>query len=227
MALTGEVEQTAGGGDQEINAARHGADLVELADAAEDHGVGDAEKLAVGGDAGIDLGGKFAGGCQDQHIGAARRCMAAMGGETMQDRQQEGGRLACAGLSEAQKIAPGQQHRDGLRLDRRGGGVAFLLKRLEQLRVKAKIGKGRTCGGNHDGGDMTHVRRAPSECATRRGDVVSQEPLGDSCCTAHSLSTLHCGKNLQLPCRACHADAAPPQAGLAFAANLLEAFRRC
>ncbi len=48
VALVHEVEQAAGAGDKDIHAARHGAHLRLLADAAEDHGIAHAEMAPIG-----------------------------------------------------------------------------------------------------------------------------------------------------------------------------------
>jgi hypothetical protein len=67
----------------------------------------------------VDLFSQFAGGGQDQCPHAASR----VGEQALQDRQDEGGRLAGAGLGDAQEIAPGQDRWNGLLLDR--GGLAM------------------------------------------------------------------------------------------------------
>ncbi len=79
-ALLLQVEQAAGGGDQDVDAALELADLRVHADTAEDHGRGQLEVLAVGANGLFDLGREFARGGQHQgtDAGAAelagRRC---------------------------------------------------------------------------------------------------------------------------------------------------------
>jgi hypothetical protein len=59
--------------------------------------------------------------------------------ETLQHRQGEPRRLAGAGLRGGEKIAAGENDRDGLRLNRGGLGVALLGDGLEQLGRKPEI----------------------------------------------------------------------------------------
>ena len=79
------------------------------------------EEAAIGAQALLDLHRQFAGGRQDQRLGLARARRHMADGKLLQQRQAEGGRLAGAGLGDAQKVAAGQQRRDGPGLD--GGGM--------------------------------------------------------------------------------------------------------
>ena len=141
-ALAHEVEQAAGGGDQDVDARRHRPDLRVLADAAEDHGAAQLQVAAVDGEAGLDLSRELAG--RGQHEGAAGLGPgpARIAGEALQDRQREGGGLAGAGLGAAQEVAAREQMRDRLDLDRRRRGVVLgahgALDRLDQ----PELGKG-------------------------------------------------------------------------------------
>jgi hypothetical protein len=125
-AFAGEVEQAARGGDQDVEAVAQGLPLRLVADAAEDHGVAEAEVLAVGGEGLADLRGQLAGRGQDQDADrtAALRAIA-LGVQALQDGEGERGGLASAGLGEAQQVASIQHVRDGLHLDRRRSLVAF------------------------------------------------------------------------------------------------------
>ena len=62
--------------------------------------------------------------------------------ELRQDRQREGGRLAGAGLGQADDVAALEERRDGRGLDLRGGLVADVRQRLEDLRREAEVGEG-------------------------------------------------------------------------------------
>ncbi len=132
-ALVDEVEQAAGGGDQHVEAARHGAQRLGIGNAAEDHADGSLEAAAIGFGAGGDLRGELTGRGEHQHADLAgleeRR---AIGGEALQRRRHEGGRLAGAGLGNAEQVSAFQHVGDGLRLDRRGRGVILGRKRGEQ-----------------------------------------------------------------------------------------------
>ena len=104
-ALVLEVHQAARRGDEDIHAAREGADLRGDVHAAEDGQVREVQVPAVVGEALADLRGEFARGREDERAGALRRRRAGMGGEPLQDRQREGGRLAGAGLGDADQVA--------------------------------------------------------------------------------------------------------------------------
>ena len=52
-------------------------------------------------------------------------------GEPLQNRQREGGRLAGAGLGEAEEVAAGEDQRQCILLNRGGGLVVFLRKRAD------------------------------------------------------------------------------------------------
>jgi hypothetical protein len=132
------VQQAAGGGDQHVEAGLDGAFLRAVFHAAEDDCDLEAEVTAIGLEAFGDLAGQFAGRRQDEDAGGARLGRDAVGGEAVQDRQGEGRRLAGAGLGDAQKVLAGHDVRNGLGLDRGGGGVAFGGQRLQQGRIQAE-----------------------------------------------------------------------------------------
>lgn len=96
---------------------------------------------AVSAEAVENLTRQFAGRAQDQD--AARFVLggAWIGGEPMQDGQREGGGFAGSGLRDTDHIATRHDGRDGLRLDRRWGGVFLFDKRTRDGVVKLKVGK--------------------------------------------------------------------------------------
>ena len=96
---------------------------------------------AVGAEAVEDLSGELAGRAQHQHAAGLRLRADAVGGEVVEDRQREGCGLAGAGLRDADDVALGEQQRDGLRLDRGGGDVAFFGQRAEDRLCEAEIVK--------------------------------------------------------------------------------------
>ena len=142
VALAHQVEQAAGRGDQDVDAARQRLDLRVLADAAEDHRAPERQMAAVGREARLDLGGELAGRGQHQDAAALGPRAARLAGEALQDRQREGRGLAGAGLGAAEQIAAREQVRDRLQLDGGRGGVVLgahgALDRLDQ----AELGKG-------------------------------------------------------------------------------------
>ena len=141
IALGDVVEQPAGRGHQDVDAAGQRLGLRPMPDAAEHDGHGEAEIPAVGAEAFGDLGRKLAGGAQHQHAAALAHWRAPIGRQAMDDGQRERGGLAGAGLGDAEEVAPGQRDRDGLRLDGGRRLVAFALQRLQDRRSEAEIGK--------------------------------------------------------------------------------------
>jgi hypothetical protein len=105
-ALVEMVLQAARRGDEDVDATRKRGALRAVADAAEDHGDRQAEMAAIGLEAVGDLAGQFARRGQDQRAAAAARRAALGVGQAVQQRQAEGGRLAGAGLRDAEQVAP-------------------------------------------------------------------------------------------------------------------------
>ena len=131
-ALVDQVEQAAGGGDENVKAARNGAQALAVGGAAEDDADREVHELAVSFGAGGDLRGKLAGRGKHQHPDLARLRNLTRGGKAVERGQHEGGGLAGAGLGDAEEIAAGQDRRDGLQLDRRRLRVILCCKRVEK-----------------------------------------------------------------------------------------------
>ena len=130
-----QVEQATGGGHQEVDAPAQLLDLGLVAHAAV-HG-GDALAGVLRAVAGhvFDLAGQLAGG------GDHRVPMRAASAHQLQSGQDEGGRLAGAGLGAAEDVTAGQGERDGLFLDGGRFGVAEAFDSLEQAWFQAKVGE--------------------------------------------------------------------------------------
>ncbi len=141
MLLAFEVLQAAGRGDEDIDAARKGANLRRKADAAENRGVRELEELAVGAEALRDLRGEFAGRGEDKRAGTLRRGRCGIRGEPLQDGQRERGGLARAGLRHADQVAALQKERNGLRLDGRGNGVVLFAEGAQKRLGEREIGE--------------------------------------------------------------------------------------
>ena len=141
VAALDQVEQAAGRGDQDVDAARQGLDLAAVAQAADDHAEAQAEAAAVGVEAARDLDGELARRRQHQRARALGLGALAEAGEVLQHGQREGGGLAGAGLGDAQHVAALQQRRDGARLDRRGLGVVGGFEGTQQRLGQAEIRK--------------------------------------------------------------------------------------
>ena len=88
----------------------------------------------------LDLRGEFARRLEDERARHARPRAAVF--EHGEHRQHEGGGLAGAGLRDAEHVAPREHVRDGLLLDRGGGGVAGRFDGGENFVGQAEIGKG-------------------------------------------------------------------------------------
>ena len=142
QALAHQVEQAARRGDQDVDAARQRLHLLALADAAEDHGVAELEKVAVGGEAVADLRGQLARRGQHQDAAGLRPGRADVVRQALQDRQRERRRLAGAGLGAAQQVAAGEEMGNRLGLDRRRRGVVLGADGALDRRAQAEIGKG-------------------------------------------------------------------------------------
>ena len=130
-ALVDEVEQAARSCHEDIEPARHFAHALAVGDAAEDDADRQFHELAVGARRSGDLGGELTRRGQHQHADLAGLEIFALGGEPVERRQHEGRGLAGAGLGDAEQVAPGQQRRDGLALDRRRRVVFGMRERIE------------------------------------------------------------------------------------------------
>jgi hypothetical protein len=100
---------------------------------------------AVGAHAGQHLGGEFARRHQHQHarrgVGDLLQRTGGCLGQALQERQDEGGGLAGAGLGQGFEVAPAKDVGDGLRLHRRGRGVALLANGAQELGRQAEFGE--------------------------------------------------------------------------------------
>ena len=141
VAALDQVEQTAGRGDQDVDAARQRLDLAAVAQTTDDGAQAQAEAAAVGVEAARDLHGKLTGRRQHERTRALRLGALAGSGKQLQDGQREGRRLAGAGLGDAQHVAALEQRRNGACLDRRGGGVLGSVQGTQQRLGQAEIRK--------------------------------------------------------------------------------------
>jgi NAD(P)H-dependent flavin oxidoreductase YrpB (nitropropane dioxygenase family) len=86
------------------------------------------------------LDGELSGRHEDERHRVAR--VVAAGAEALEDRQRERRGLAGAGGGLAQQVAPGEQRRDRLALDRRGLLVAELGEGALELGAQREVGEG-------------------------------------------------------------------------------------
>ena len=160
-ALLDQVDQTARRGDQNIAAVLECRGLRLVAHATHDgHGdmAGDVGDLARDL---VDLLGKLARGGDDEHHGAAAVALGLLGTATavaaaalahgfgrsnvlqiVHGRQQEGGRLAGAGLSGGKQVATLEHHGDRAGLHGRRRRVAQVLDSTKHLVRKSQLVKG-------------------------------------------------------------------------------------
>ena len=151
--LLDEVEEPAGRRDEDLGAAADAVDLRGIADAAVDHDRADRAGLAVDADALLDLERELASRHDDerphrQPLDALRtradrvpRRRAVLL-EELEDRQHECRGLAGAGLGAGAEVAPGEDERNGLRLDRGGFDIALVGDGTEQLGIEPEFGEG-------------------------------------------------------------------------------------
>ena len=143
LAAPHMVDKPAGGGDQHVEAAREQVDLRPRRHAADDDGEAQRrpEEAGVGAKAVADLGREFAGRGENEHAGGERRRPATVGDQAGEDRQGESRRLAGPRLGDAEQVAPLQEMRNGLGLDRGRGLVAFGLEGAKERLGQAETGK--------------------------------------------------------------------------------------
>ena len=149
VALLDQVEQAAGRGHHDVDAAAQRVHLRVLPDAAVDHRGAHGRMAPVHGDALGDLHGQLARRRQHQGVRLARHARALRGVrrvgadlagrlEPLDEGQGECRGLAGAGLRGTEDVAPFQCRRDGLGLDRGGGFVALLGKCTEERGCETK-----------------------------------------------------------------------------------------
>ena len=156
LAPVAEVDEPARGGDDHVDAPAELLDLALDVGTAVDGDDPEAGLLGQGLEHLADLDGQLAGG--DQHQGTGPAGLGGRRGHgALQEGHAEGQGLARAGLGLAADVAPGQGVGHGHGLDGEGGGDALGGKGLDQGRVDAQRGEGRT---------GCRVRRAGVEART-------------------------------------------------------------
>ncbi len=102
-----EIEQTSRCRHQNIDAVHQRAHLRAHRHAADGERRGDMQMTAIGLNAVEDLRREFARRAQDQRAAGLFLQRQSVGSDAMQDRQREGGRLAGAGLGDADDVLAG------------------------------------------------------------------------------------------------------------------------
>ncbi len=141
-----QVDQTAGGADDHVDAALERLELGLVAHAAVDGQHAQAEVLAGQGEVVRDLQGQLAGRRHDERLRLAlgqvgvRRVVD--GGAALQHRDAEGEGLAGARAGLADQVGAHQGDREGHLLDGEGGGDAGALERVTDLGEDPQVTEG-------------------------------------------------------------------------------------
>ncbi len=146
MTLVHQIEKTSRRRDQNMDSVAQRPDLRPNGGAAINHRRAQAQMAAVGSKAVIDLVSQFTCRRQYQRMRLTAPCRTSAFREAVQQRQSKGGRLASAGLGNAQQIVPFEQRRNGFELDGSWGGVAFVKDRAKDRLGQCKARKvGHVC----------------------------------------------------------------------------------
>ncbi len=139
-AAVDDVPQPARGGDEDVDAALQGVDLVAHRGAAADDLHLEAEHVAVRLERVGDLHRQLAGRGEDQAAGALLLRVTA--GQLRQQRQAEREGLAGARTAAAEDVLAGQGVRDGRGLDRERRGDAVLRQLADDVLVEPEVAEG-------------------------------------------------------------------------------------
>jgi hypothetical protein len=168
LAALAMVEQTARRCDQDVDTPVELLFLLVERHAADQKGDVQLVVLAVLVEVFLDLRSKLAGRLEDQRARHARASAALL--EQGDHRQCERSGLARSGLCDAEDIAPGENMRDGLRLDRRRRRVTASLYGRQHFGAQSERGEGHVLkkGPKPDGTARVHVA-IDERCTQIRG----------------------------------------------------------
>ena len=146
LTLLEQVNQTAGGADNEFNTLLQGFDLGLVGAATVNGGDADAAVLGSCDKVPGHLHGKFAGGHDDHGLGCARSCQLLEGfilgaDNPVQGWDAEAEGFACARLGLANDVMAGQGDGERHGLDGEGVEDTGLCQRRHNLRVHAEAGE--------------------------------------------------------------------------------------
>ena len=133
-ALAEVIQESARGGDHDIDAIGEGFALGTVTDAAVDEAGTESGELAELEEIVVGLLGEFAGGFEDETTRAG-----SVGAETAEDGEGKCGGLAGAGLGGSNDVLAFEEEWDGLLLDRGGLDVAQCVHCVEDRRPKAQF----------------------------------------------------------------------------------------
>ncbi len=141
--LLHEVFQTAGAGDDDVDAALQRLLLRTLADTAEHGGDAQPDGLGQGGDGRGDLGGQLAGGGEHEAARQAGAALVAGRSQAGDERKREGDGLAAARASAAEEVTAGERIGQGVALDGERLGLSGGGENGGELGGNAEIEEGR------------------------------------------------------------------------------------
>ena len=142
VALLDQVLETAGAGEDDVDALTQRLHLRVLADAAEDGAGAQSVHGRERRQGGVDLGDQLTGGGQDQRARALRRTAGAGRVQPGDEREQERERLAGAGAAPAEDVASAERVGQRRCLDGSGFGDAGGGKHVGEVGGYAELGKG-------------------------------------------------------------------------------------
>ena len=151
------IEQPSGRADDDLHTALEREELPLDRLPAVDRQHGDAPVTAVAVHCFSDLHRKLAGRRHDQRLHRGR-----LGVEPLDERQREGGGLAGAGRGAAQYVAPAQEQRNGVDLDRRRLFVAQLFEHAQYFRAQSERFEAGV------GGVVCHIKRVAISAPQKR-----------------------------------------------------------
>ncbi len=141
VALTHEVLEAAGAGDDDVDAALEGGGLRALAHAAVDDDGRETGRLGERDELGVDLADELTGRREDHGAGLARHRGHLARVEAGDQREEEGERLAGAGTAPAEDVAAGEAVGQRRGLDGSGSGDALLLQDASKRSGHAEFGE--------------------------------------------------------------------------------------
>ncbi len=146
-AAVGEVEQAAGGADDDVDAGLEGVELAFVRDSAVDREVAGAALGRGDVDVAGDLDRELAGGRDDEGLRLARGSQLVVVGivrsdGALDDGDAEGKRLASARTGLADEVGADEGYRKGHFLDREGVFNADIQKRVGDFGHDAQFSKG-------------------------------------------------------------------------------------
>ena len=139
LAAGHQILEAARSRDKNVDALFQRPELVVVPLAADDGQIAHLQTAGKGLDAVRHLVGQLARRHQNENAGAPRRACLAFLKKPVEQRQQIGGGLAGSGLRQPDQVAPLEDHRNGVALDRGGDGQALRGDVVDNARRDAEL----------------------------------------------------------------------------------------